>query len=85
MLLCNMNPGSGGLKALHLDQANQPYFLRLSPRQTWELQARVGDDPVTKKYVQVWSQCTFWSGFDILGMYRKGSRVHVPPGKLSFN
>ena len=41
-------------------QAAQPYLLRLHPRQTRELQARVGADPVTKKsYVQAWSHCIF--------------------------
>lgn len=54
--LAEMIPGSGGLKALHLKNADHPYFLRLSREQTRDLQARVGADPVTHKaYVQVWS------------------------------
>lgn len=55
-VLVDMIPGSGGFKALHLDQANERYFLCLNCKQTEELQARVGINPVTMKpYVQVWS------------------------------
>lgn len=53
-VLAEMFPGSEGFKAVHKKDADDPFFFRLTPRETLELRERVGANPDTgRAYITV--------------------------------